>query len=82
MKLLGNFSTTEDGTWRIIDGELDLATWFPVAAGVAETLQGMTATGRVKISGEGEVRAGEAAGTIHIRADGAHLESRDGWSVG
>jgi hypothetical protein len=82
VKVVANFTTTEDGTWKIIEGEVGLSIWFPVAAGiVGETLQGITATGSVKISGEGSVRAGEPAGTLRISVASGRVQSRDGWAL-
>ena len=71
--------------WRVTEGRVDLAAWLPALATraeLAEMLSGMSATGALIISGEGEVNDGGVAGALNATwADGTLSHAEQGWSL-
>ncbi len=72
-----------DGTWSIVEGALDLAKWFPVAAPeIGAAAEGVTAKGEVELSGGGELHAGEPSGALKLSlADATVRHEADGWTL-
>lgn len=71
------------GTWRLVGAELDAARWFSVLAPMfGPGLGGLAAEGRVALSGEGTIRAGEFQGRAHVEwRDGGLRDAANGWVI-
>jgi hypothetical protein len=71
------------GSWELAGSELDAATWFPVLGNFIGSLaDGVTATGRVELSGRGEWDASGVNGTVEVAWRDALLRSEaGGWSL-
>ncbi len=71
--------------WRVIEGRVDLAAWWPALAArpeLSSVLSGLSATGLVTITGEGTWAGGVATGGL--RAELTHATVRNeaqGWSL-
>lgn len=65
---------TDDGLrWRVIRGQIDLASWWPAArtrAGLTQSLAGWGVSGRVTLSGEGAWRDDRPSGWVELRWEG------------
>lgn len=72
-----------DGEWTILEGAVDLEKWFPVAApeigGMAE---GITVAGVVRLSGGGELFAGQPGGSVKVSlVDATVRHEVDEWAL-
>lgn len=72
-------TSAKEGTWEITEGELDVKTWFPSVATLADVSE-MTVKGTMEISGAGVVQAGVPSGTLHATMrDGRIEQTAEGW---
>ena len=71
------------GEWTIVEGELDLEKWFPVAVPeIGEVAEGVTAIGVVRLSGGGELFAGQPSGAVKVLLTDAIVRHEgDGWAL-
>ncbi|MEO7412819.1 MAG: YdbH domain-containing protein [Opitutaceae bacterium] len=78
-----NLATTEDGTWQILEGEIDLAAWFPIVAEkVGEAMKGLGAKGMIILKGNGLVRAGAPSGVVLMTVREGRLGNAEGgWAL-
>lgn len=78
-----NLSSTQHGSWRIAESEIDLATWFPAVKGkIGDVLQGIEAAGTVVLTGNGTIREGSPSGTVQLQLKHGRIGSVDqGWSL-
>lgn len=75
-----SLASVKTGTWKITEGALDLATWFPNVAKFSAELGGLTAKGTVEISGAGVIEGGVPSGALHSVMQNGRLENvADGW---
>jgi len=72
-----------DGEWTIVEGEVDLEKWFPVAASeIGEMAEGVTAVGVVKLGGGGQLFAGQPGGMVNVSLTDATVRHEvDGWTL-
>lgn len=71
-------------TWRVTEGELDLAQWerrLARHAGVEGLPSDLTVTGTVTFGGEGTWRDGEWEGRLHASITGAMGSETQNWNV-
>ncbi len=77
--------STGELRWRIAEGFIDLAGWIPALATrpeLSSVLAGVSATGRVTITGEGTWAQGIGTGGLRLEmTDGAARHEAQGWSV-
>jgi hypothetical protein len=75
---------TSNGTWEIVESELDAAAWLVVLAPqLGELAQGVEATGSLELSGSGVVKEGRPAGTAKlIWSKGSLSNEAQGWTLG
>jgi hypothetical protein len=76
-------AATLDGTWRMESAHAELAEFLPrLAARLPALISGLTAEGRVEITGDGEFRAGKFDGRATLRFDNATLsDPAAGWTI-
>lgn len=76
-------NTPTVGSWQILEGEVDIATWFPAANETSpDALGGLTAKGTAQIQGNGVLRDGELTGTVKISLRDGRLENvAAGWAL-
>ncbi|HEX2853498.1 MAG TPA: YdbH domain-containing protein [Opitutaceae bacterium] len=75
-------SSLREGTWKISEGELDLAKWFPSLAKLSAELGGFAVKGTVTVSGAGTISAGVPSGTLQAEmSDGRLEQTTDGWTL-
>ncbi len=76
-------AATLDGAWRIESAHADLASLLPrLAARLPAAFAGLTAEGRVEITGEGGFRAGKPDGRAAFHLDNATASNpARGWSI-
>lgn len=72
-----------DGEWTIVEGRMDLEKWFPIAVpDIGEMAEGVTALGVVRLSGGGELFAGQPSGVVKVSlVDGTVRHEADGWTL-
>lgn len=78
-----SLTTTEHGSWKITEGGLDLATWFPLIAEKAgDAMKGLAAIGTVELKGSGLMRAGKPSGVVQATVREGRLGDADaGWAL-
>ena len=74
---------TGDGSWKIEEARIDVATWFAASAlKFAPELSGTVAKGTVIITGTGKLEKGQPAGRIKIEwRDGSLRQEAEGWAL-
>ncbi len=74
---------TGEGTWRIEKGDFGLATWFAaLAPRFGEALAGVTADGRLTLSGEGTLVSGKPIGRLQVSiADAILRKAAADWEL-
>jgi hypothetical protein len=83
LRTVTTLTTSEHGSWEIVDGELDVATWFPVAAEkVGGAMKNRAANGTVGVKGSGLLRAGKLSGVVQVTLREGRLGDADaGWAL-
>ena len=74
---------TGNGSWKIIESELEAAVWFSVLAPqFGSSLNGISAEGKMILSGNGVLQNGRPSGMVKLAwSDGALRNSVQGWSL-
>ena len=72
-----------NGTWRLLEGELDAARWFALLAPkFFPTLTGAVVTGMLGVTGEGTLDEGRFVGRVQIELrEGAMHDAANSWTV-
>lgn len=72
-----------DGTWRVLEAQVDIAVWFAaVAPQVSAGLASVTAAGMISATGAGELHGGAVTGRVEIElSDGQVHDVARTWSV-
>lgn len=72
-----------EGTWRLTGGEVDLERWFTVlAAKYFPDFVGLSVTGKMVVSGDGILSAGQPMGRIAFELkDAAVSDPLKGWAI-
>jgi hypothetical protein len=83
VRVVTSLTTTEQGSWQITEGALDLATWFPVISErLGNPTKGLAASGAVAVTGQGLIRAGQASGVVQVTlGDGRLGNAEAGWTL-
>lgn len=75
--------TTSNGTWEIVESELDAAAWLAMLSPhVGERASNVTASGKLHVSGSGAIKDRRPSGVVHVVwSDGALRNAVDGWAL-
>ena len=73
------------GTWRVVEGTADVASWLPVAKAQARSVvlpDDLVMTGSIRLAGEGTWQGSEVAGTVtSTLANGSARSVAQGWEA-
>lgn len=71
------------GWWKITEGELDAAAWFPAAsAEIGSAADGVAAEGKIELKGGGALHEGQPSGNLEIAWQDGRLHNESaGWTL-
>lgn len=83
LRARASVSEAGEGWWRMEEGTLDAAAWFPaVSTQVGEMAMGVAASGTIEVRGSGTLRGWEADGAVTVGwREGMLRHEADGWAL-
>lgn len=76
-------SATGNGTWEVLESELDAGAWLAVLSPqLGEFLANVTASGKLQLTGSGEIKDGRPSGVAKLRwENGSLINAVDDWKL-
>jgi hypothetical protein len=76
-------SATGDGTWDVLQSELDAGAWLAVLSPqLGEVLANVTASGKLELTGSGKIKDGRPAGVAKLTwENGSLINAVDDWKL-